>query len=314
MVSAARAGKWMPALVCAAALASGCKSDFNQQLLERELRMQEDQIYHLQDELQVAGARIDSMASENISLKKQLGIADGGPTVPSAAPDRFQPTPAPASVAPPVLVPPTVDDVPPPAATLPPPAVDGPRFGPPGDAAPSFRSPAAAPVLEGVPPLPDEPVVPPAGASGARAGADPAVRPVTHEESLAVESTVTHLVINRDRTQAFDGDGDGMSDGLAIVFEPRDADERLVMATGDVLITVYEPVMAGPSGEGACIARWEVPAAEAASQFRRTSRARGVHLVQRWPGPPPSGPVRVFVEMTTFAGKSFAADATVSVK
>ena len=29
----------------------GCRSDFNQQLLERELRLQEDQIYHLQDEL-----------------------------------------------------------------------------------------------------------------------------------------------------------------------------------------------------------------------------------------------------------------------
>ena len=31
--------------------AGGCKSDLNQQLLERELRMQEDQIYQLQDEL-----------------------------------------------------------------------------------------------------------------------------------------------------------------------------------------------------------------------------------------------------------------------
>jgi len=309
----------MRTAVLAAAFLSGCKSDFNQQLLERELRMQEDQIYHLQDELQDKCARLDRAAAENTSLKRQLGIADGGgPTVPSA-PGRIAPTPAgPASVAPPVLVPPTIDDVPPPGATLPPPAGDAPRFGPPGDAPPAFRSEPAAPTLEGVPPLPDEPVVPDAGAANESAAGGAAGRAVSHEESLAVEAHVTHLVLNRDRTECFDGDGDGTSDGLAIVFEPRDADERLVTASGDVSIAVYEPTTAGaanPSGEGVCIARWDVPAAQAASQFRRTSRARGIHIVQRWPGPPPaSDHVRVFVRMTTFEGKSFETDATVPTK
>ena len=47
------------ALVPAALLLAGCKSDLNQQLLERELRYQEDQIYQLQDELQAACARLD---------------------------------------------------------------------------------------------------------------------------------------------------------------------------------------------------------------------------------------------------------------
>lgn len=277
-----------------ALLAAGCKSDFNQQLLERELRMQEDQIYTLQDELQDKCTRLDRAAAENVSLKKQLGIADGGgPAVPSGPASRFQPTPAsppagPASVAPPVLVPPTVDDVPPPAATLPPPTPDGPRFGPPGEEAPSFsREPP------------------------------PPVTPLSHEESLAVEAQVTHLVLNRDRTECFDGDGDGTSDGLAIVVEPRDADERLVNAAGDVSVAVYEPTSpdaANPSGEGTCIARWDIPAAQAAGQFRRTSRARGIHLVQRWPGAPPaSDHVRVFVRMTTFEGKAFETDGTVSV-
>lgn len=287
--------QWLVGAVAAAVLvAAGCKSDFNQQLLERELRMQEDQIYNLQDELQDKCARLDRVASENVSLKKQLGIADGGgPTVPAGPASRFQPTPAsppagPAGIAPPVLVPPTVDDVPPPAATLPPPSADGPQFGPPGDEAPAFRSEPAAPVT-----------------------------PLSHEESLAVEAQVTHLVLNRDRTQCFDGDGDGVSDGLAIVFEPRDADERLVNAAGDVSVAVYEPTSAGagnPSGEGACVARWDIPAAQAAGQFRRTSRARGVHLVQRWSGPPPASEhVRVFVRMTTFEGKTLEADGTVPV-
>lgn len=318
---AARGSRILPravqmAVALAVLLMAGCKSDFNQQVLERELRMQEDQIYNLQDELQAASARLNRVASENVSLKKQLGIADGGgPAVPSSPPSRFQPTPAtppagPASIAPPVLVPPTVDDVPPPAATLPPPA-DGPRFGPPGDAAPPFRSPSSPPQT------PDETLLPPAGDRGAGTGETATGRTVSHEESLAAAEGVTHIVLNRERTLCFDGDGDGRSDGLAIVFEPRDGDERLVTAAGDVSIGVYEPTAAGaanPSGEGVCIARWDVPAAQAVSQFRRTSRARGVHLVQRWPGPPPaSDHVRVFVRMTTFEGTSFEADATVPV-
>ena len=55
---------------------AGCKTDISQQLLERELRMQEDQIYLLQDELQEKCARLDRVAGENTSLKKQLGIVD----------------------------------------------------------------------------------------------------------------------------------------------------------------------------------------------------------------------------------------------
>ena len=63
----------------AAMLVAGCKTDLNQQLLERELRMQEDQIYLLQDELQSKAARLERAVGENSSLKRQLGIADSGP-------------------------------------------------------------------------------------------------------------------------------------------------------------------------------------------------------------------------------------------
>ena len=45
----------------------GCKSDLNQQLLERELRMQEDQIYQLQDELQEKCVRLDRSADATAS-------------------------------------------------------------------------------------------------------------------------------------------------------------------------------------------------------------------------------------------------------
>ena len=158
-----------------------------------------------------------------------------------------------------------------------------------------------------MPPLPDE-----SGARGAAATTE--IKRLSHEESLSAEGRITHLVINPARTGGFDGDGDGTSDGLALVFEPRDSDERLVTAGGDVSIVAYDP--AAPGGpEGAPLAKWDVPSAEALAHFRRTSRARGLHFTLPWQGRPPAGDhVRVFVKLTSFDGLSFETDATVPVK
>jgi hypothetical protein len=301
-------------------VATGCKTDISQQLLERELRMQEDQIYLLQDEVQDKCARLEHVAAENRSLKKQLGIVDADASLPSridippgvAAPARG-PTPA----APPALAPPAISApaVVAPPLTLPEPAgvppvggepAEGPRFGrPPAGSAPPAT--IAPPTLDGVPPLPTEP-----GARGASATSE--IKRLSHEESLSAEGKITHLVINPGRTTCFDGNGDGTSDGLAIVFEPRDDDERLVTAGGDVAITATDP--AAPGGpEGAPLATWQIPSAEALSHFRRTSRARGLHFTLPWQGRVPAGDhVRIFVKLTTFDGQSFEADATIPTK
>lgn len=303
------------------AVAPGCKTDISQQLLERELRMQEDQIYLLQDQVQEKCARLDRIAAENRSLKKQLGIVDADASLPSridvpaavAAPARG---PAPA-LAPPAITAPTVVAPPmtmPEPSGVPPvgsePAAEGPRFGPrfgppPGGAAPPAT--IAPPALDGVPPLPGEP-----GARGAAATSE--IKRLSHEESLSAEGRITHLVVNPSRTSCFDGDGDGTSDGLAMVFEPRDADDRLVTAGGDVTITASDPALPG-GPEGAALATWQIPAAESLAHFRRTSRARGMHFTLPWQGRPPSGDhVRVFVKLTTFDGQSFETDATVPAK
>jgi hypothetical protein len=140
----------------------------------------------------------------------------------------------------------------------------------------------------------------------------PTGRQLSHEESLADAGRITHLVVNPARTACFDGNGDGLSDGLAIVIEPRDGDERLVTAAGDVSVTVFDG--AGPPGSGP-VARWDIPATEAIARFRRTSRNRGLHFVLRWPGQPPQGEhVRVQVSLTTFEATSFETDCTVAVR
>jgi len=306
-----------------ALLLAGCRTDPSQQLLERELRMQEDQIYHLQDELEAKCARLERVAGENVSMRRQLGFVDHDPPGFTRPATPGQPT----------LVPPPLTI---PAAPSTSGGAAGPGRLPPPIGSPS--SPAAAPggvappALEGVPPLPAEPrfpgaavppapaVVPTAATVPVAADFDPSARPMapdtppatgrqlSHEESLAEAGRITHLVVNQSRTACFDGTADGVSDGLAVVIEPRDDDERLVSAAGDVAITVFDD-------RGETVARWDVPAQEAATHFRRTSRNRGLHFVLRWPGPPPScAAVRIHVALTAFDGTVHETDCTVAAR
>jgi hypothetical protein len=340
--------RFFPTFVVASVVLSclGCKSDLSQQLLERELRMQEDQIYQLQDELQDKCARLDRASGENTSLKKQLGFSETDVPAPrrGLSLPAGQPTPATRSgPGQPLLTPPAIDipGVRPPAG--------GPATPPPGSLPPPGT--VTPPKLDGIPPLPAEPRFPgtaapgtsssvtpapaavaatgdPAGAVPAPMAIDAAARPIaswpdpaaepptgrqlSHEESLADAGRITHLIVNPARTACFDGDGDGVSDGLAIVVEPRDGDERLVTAAGDVSISVYDP--GGPTG-AAPVAHWDIPARDAIGRFRRTSRNRGLHFVLRWPGPPPRGDhLRVQVSLTTFEAAAFQTDCTVPVK
>lgn len=317
-----RASTWAASgaslLASAMLVLAGCKTDLNQQLLERELRMQEDQIYHLQDQLQSKSSRLERTAGENASLRRQLGIGDGGPSTSgrSSAPTFVPPPPLPNVSVPGLSAPGAARGSPGglrfgPGASgssnLPPPLTPPPASGAP--ASPSL----VPPKLDGVPPLPS---------AGAMA---PAVRRLSFEESLASEGRISHLVLNPARTECFDGDGDGVAEGLALVVEPRDADERLVTAAGDLIVFVNDPAVpqgagvapAEPTdpGEGGCIARWDIPEADAQAHFRRTSRARGLHFLLRWPGPPPqSSTVHVHVVLTTFDGSVHRVDGPVSVR
>jgi hypothetical protein len=272
-------------------LAAGCRSDLSQQLLERELRMQEDQIYQLQDELNAKCSRLDRLAGENTSLRRQLGFQDGD----------AQPTPARGPAVPPARQP-------------------APRSQPP--AAPVEM--VAPPALEGVPPLPAGPSFPGANraaeptvirasatAPAAPPGDGPTGPPLSDAESLAASGRITHLVLNASRTECFAA-GDGSAGGLALVVEPRDDDERLVTAAGDVTVTVHDAAM--PPG-GPPLAHYEIPAAEAVARFRRTSRNRGLHFVLPWPGETPRGDhVRVHVALTSFEGAGFETEGTVPTR
>ena len=307
----------VPAAVCLV----GCKSDLNQQLLERELRYQEDQIYQLQDELQEKCARLERTAGENASLRRQLGVSD---TDPAAAPRRAPGRPRPATAAPV-----------PPANSIPDAGSAAPRApvnsGPPVELAP--------PVLDNVPPLPAngganaapanpiQPVAdggldlpPPSPAAfdpaarpvdAAGAAESPAGRQLSFAAGLTGTGRATRLVVNPAQTACIDANGDGVSEQLAVVVEPRTDEERMVAPAGDVAITVFDAAQ----GEGPPIAEWLIPAAEAATSFRPTSRTRGMQFALPWPGQPPAGPhVRVAVRLAVPDGPPLEADATIPIR
>ncbi len=293
-------------LLAAAAFAAGCKSDLNQQLLERELRYQEDQIYHLQDKLAEQCARFEYVADENASLRRQLGVSDGDNAAPSRNGRGRVPTVAPA-----VTVPPAIEI--PDASPLPAPRGGGPPAG------------LQPPTLEGVPPLPANPggrspttdageglSLPPATVSF-----DPAARPIetaadghspavaaaaeepapslvrmSYDEPAAAGEPV-RIVINRSTSAGIDANADGLSEGLSLAIEPRDTNERLASLAGDLTITAFD---ASATAANPPLARWTVSATDAAARFRPTGRRRGLVLDLPWQGRlPAGGHVRVTV-------------------
>lgn len=292
-----RRARWMSprlalgAVACAAML--GCKSDLSQQLLERELRYQEDQIYQLQDELQEKCARLDMLDGENASLRRQLGVSPGDAV---SRPRAGMPRPSTG----PIAVPPSIQV---PEAIRPPSPAD---------------IPLAPPALDNIPPLPVKPSASPTPAplalpEPAEAAAAPepvpAAVPVSFDEP-ASDGRPVRLAVNLAATSRLDDDGDGVSDGIAITVEPRDAAEKLVPAPGAVTVTAFDVV-----DPATPLASWTIPTEQAAAHFRPTTRLRGLHLPLRWPGVPPTGDhVRVVVRITGPEGAVLETDATIPTR
>lgn len=357
----------------------GCQSHhLNSQLLERELRLQEDQIYRLQDVLDEKCARLEYVVQENASLKRQLGYGGSEPVKARTSPSSGRASRGGGGSAAPSFVPPTIElSDPGPPSKLP--------------AARTLPAPAAPPVLEGVPPLPQgsatgsgagggdappasglvpevtvpsqgiyEPdesesapsasgfddgpsfapafVSPQASAPGrldvtdrqasvlqspARAVENGEIQQLSYvaEDEAADESTqavplippptdvrIERIEINRGETQVVDTDANGTADALAVVFEPRDLQERLIGVTGDVVVTVREAASAATASS------WTITASDAASTFRSTTRSRGLRFLLPWQGGPSRGFTgTVHVRFTTQDGRSFEAESPVSL-
>jgi hypothetical protein len=110
------------ALFAALAATLGCRSNTAQVLVEQEARMLEDEVYHLEAQLDACCRSKEALARENEELKRQLGGGQapaGGYQAPAVELPSTRPStrPAPPKLEPPAIELPESGDTPPPQST-----------------------------------------------------------------------------------------------------------------------------------------------------------------------------------------------------
>ncbi len=286
-------------LALAALVAIGCRSGGNQELIERELRFQESELYRLHDQLDDAAAKLDALERENESLRKEMAGGDS-----KAAPSRSSSG---------KLTEPRVEL---------PPGLGRSGKTPPRSRRPSDKAPPPeliTPTVEpGIEMAPGEPtLVPnsdgeeiPSSSSPRRAfdakGAShkqPAVEP------QIVDHRVTKIVLNKQLTGAPNDDGSPGDGDVRMVFEPRNAAGQFVKATGEVSIVVLDPAVTGPAAR---VARWDYKPSEVQAHYRSSNEARGYQFDLHWPGRPPGhNSLELFVRLKTSDGQRFIANQSI---
>ncbi len=295
---------WQLSVVGLACLvAAGCRTDPNIVLLERELRLQEDEIYRLRGVVEDYQA---ALRSRGVDAAGPGGSrpADAGPSrllemirprdIPGAEEERGSPpgddgygdreSEAPAS-------PYEVPSRPSPGGEQP----DGPSADEPGQG-PSDLEPS----------VPDPPAEKGVG-DGTEVRRTGAVEPVFPADSRQV----ARLALNRLLTGGYDSDGRPGDDGIVVAIEPRDAQGRSLKAAAEVSVVVLDPAL---DGEAARVARWDFTAAETAARFRRSVSGGAIHLELPWPADPPvHGQLYLFVRYTTSDGRRLQAEGPIQI-
>ncbi len=320
--------------------AVGCKvSKQDAELLERDLRIQEDEIYSLRDCVDTYQHKLEACRQENRALRQELAARGG--SVDS-------------------MVPPSLDRGPAvdlgPAETYSP----GAELSPPTESgdlreAPPFRRPAISPpdgaVPEGVPPdgarleqLPleeGEPAELVPAADGAMQGAA-----VAGESGVAVaqysqpregatrakellkrlsgpteepqivdpvhDLEVTEITLNKMLTGGMNRDKRHGDEGVMVVVEPRNPKNQIVEAFGDISIVVLDPAL---EGEAARVARWDITSQELEHRFRNRQLGRGFQLLLPWPGDPPQhSTLHLFVRFVAADGRKLIVDRPLEIE
>jgi len=323
---------WMLAVVCL--VASGCRTDPDVVLLERENRLLEDRIYELEDLVEKYQAGLEScrrqqaagggttegvlarpaqegpprsIAGPALSLPEQKSTIPPEPGIPQPpvvevpmpgrAPQRSPAIPsAPAKS--------KSSDVPAPPVTLPPPPAAGP--GP----TPKRHRNHNGPVR---PQVPSTPQAPP---NSARSKPAPSatVRPAGSSAAALAwvdNRRVQQVTLDRRLTGGFSADRQAGHEGIALLVEPRDAEGRLLLAAAPLSVVVLDKALSGPAAR---VARWDFSAQETAALWRRTPTGEGLYIEMPWPGAPPANSqLKLFVRFTTDDGRHLEADGDIEV-
>ena len=251
---------------------AGCRADPHIELMERELRLQEDEIYRLRESIEDYQVALDTQRSGAVSGPSGTGRGAAGVST----------TPSPLDLAP----------LAPPVPELGEPLKEGevPELLIPED---SQAPPHQQDQPDRVPLEPGEEAPDDAPKSQQTSAAEPIV--------LADSRQVTQLVLNRLRTGGYDADGRPGDEGIVALIEPRDTRGRTATAPADISVVAIDLAL---EGEAARVGRWDFSTAETAKLFRTWGERRGIQLQMPWPAHPPAhGKLTLVVRYTTRDGR-----------
>ena len=290
-------------------LAAGCRAAGNQELLERELRLLEDEIYHLEDHVDRYKRKLEASQRENASLRNESSNSARSfePQLEATMEPSFD-LPSDSD-----LRPPLEPDEPPAAIQL-----DIPGSRPPEDSTrgdfPGAVPPLFAPSHNGAG-FDDsfEVETTPRSAAESRRPARPFNRQSSIETTDVIEDyQLVEITLNRLLTGGFNSDDEPGDDGIMAVVEPRNAAGQIINVPGKLSVVVLDPSL--PQRESR-VARWDFAPSEAAVQFHESLLGRGIHLELPWPqGSPTSRQLHLYVRYVFADGAEFRTDQPIDVE
>ncbi len=257
-------------------LLAGCQSNVQQDLVAREMRMQEDQIYAMEDYLAQYQELICKYRAENAALRRQLGEDDD--TLPARRPSPRDPNG--------------------PAIEVRPPRTNG---TPP----PQLELPEVPPLEETTSNEPDGEVALATGRTGTddvpSATQAVALEPAT--EKKPIHDAWLHGEVVGNET--------GGGPRLIVEIEPRDADGNATQFTGPLSLML---LAADGGGAQESLARWDFAPNEVRSAIDAANEGRTIRFQLELPADTPaSDPTEIWVRLLPRGGEKVLAHAAIDL-
>lgn len=254
---------------------TGCRNRAAQELLERDLRLQEDRIYELEDQL-------GSLLAENEGLRHSFDYGTTTHVAPlrSTSPSTSRPLGVPATGNPATTLPPPTSTTPPstsgPPVDIPlvPPRVEFQGTG----HVPEFRGPPAI-MRPGEHFAEGEPARSPLRSAAFQGTVDGGPAVAAPLNAYVSNEDVDSISLHEKRTIAYDDDGQPGDDGIRLVIEPRNDRSQILAAPARVSIVLMDPMQ---RGSAARLERWDFDAEQAAAAYNKTSGSEGLHFELPW--------------------------------
>jgi hypothetical protein len=294
-----------------ALLLGGCRNRAAQELLERDLRVQEDIIYDLEDE-------VKALMSENEALR-QMAFAGSPSDATSHSSDTSIKSTSPARRDDPPSMPsratlpqgaPNLNELKPPTVEIPnktssvipfegPPAIIAPGEGFPEGELPGKKSVGASNSIPAKS----------ASLGSSTSGYGPTMAGPSN--AAARSEDVMTITLHETVTAGYNDDGQPGDDGIRVVVEPRSADQKILAAAAKISVVLMDPLLQGNASR---IGRWDFTAEQAAASYAKSDDSEGLHLELPWyQTVPEHGELLLFVRYHTADGRKLDADRQVTI-